>query len=239
MATKTKAKTATARDDIDAWAGFAPGMWQDAGQRARVHPAQLHALRGRPRLPARPDRRARKAMWKTLQPLLAKEREKGILGVSQVPSGHPRARGRVTSTRDNETHRRPADRRAARCARSCPSAAGASWQTSLRVLRLRARPGAGRRSSPSTARPTTTACSTPTRRRSARRVRRARHHRPARRLRTRAHHRRLSPGGALRRRLPDGRQGARDGTSSTSAIRPRRSSACARNCPSRSARSRS
>jgi formate C-acetyltransferase len=69
-----------------AWRGFAAGMWQrgvdvrDFIQRNYTpYEGDASFLQG-----ATPRTRA---MWETLQPLISKEREKGILDVSQVPAG--------------------------------------------------------------------------------------------------------------------------------------------------------
>lgn len=89
MATKTK--TAMEQGDIAAWAGFAPGSWQ-----ARVNLREFIQRNYTPYegdgsfLQGATDRTL--GIWSTLQPLLVQEREKGILDVSQVPSGilaHP------------------------------------------------------------------------------------------------------------------------------------------------------
>ena len=89
MATRTK--TAMEQGDIAAWAGFAPGSWQ-----ARVNLREFIQRNYTPYegdgsfLQGATDRTL--GIWRTLQPLLVQEREKGILDVSQVPSGilaHP------------------------------------------------------------------------------------------------------------------------------------------------------
>ena len=74
------------QDDIAAWRGFAPGSW-----RSRVNVREFIQRNYTPYegdsafLQGATDRT--RGIWKTLQPLLAQEREKGILDVSQVPSG--------------------------------------------------------------------------------------------------------------------------------------------------------
>ena len=143
-----------------AWRGFAPGIWQHRVERPRLHPAQLHALRGRRRVPGRaPTERTQRAVGRSLQPLLAEEREKGILDVSQVRRD-PRARAGL-HRQGQRDHRRPADRCAAE-ARDHALRRLARGGGEPRVLRLQAGPERSARSSPSTARRTTTACSTPT-----------------------------------------------------------------------------
>ena len=69
------------------WRGFAPADLAEPRQRPRVHSAELHPVRRRRArsLPGRPS--ARRSLWQKLLPLLAEEREKGVLDVSQVPSG--------------------------------------------------------------------------------------------------------------------------------------------------------
>ena len=42
------------RRDRVAWRGFRPGLWQKRDQRPRLHPAELHAVRRRRRVPAGP-----------------------------------------------------------------------------------------------------------------------------------------------------------------------------------------
>ena len=74
------------QDDVAAWRGFAPGSW-----RSRVNVREFIQRNYTPYegdssfLQGATDRT--RGIWKTLQPLLAQEREKGILDVSQVPSG--------------------------------------------------------------------------------------------------------------------------------------------------------
>ena len=85
MATKTKAKTETARTDNNAWTGFAPGSWQTRVNLREFIQRNYTPYEGEGDFLAGPTDRTR-GLWKTLQPLLAQEREKGILDVSQVPS---------------------------------------------------------------------------------------------------------------------------------------------------------
>ena len=117
-----------------------------------------------------PTERTR-GMWQKLQPLLAKEREKGILDVSQVPVRHPRARAGL-HRQGQRDHRRPADRRAAQ-ARDHAVRRLARGRGQPQVVRLQARRASSAKFSRSIARRTTTACSTRTRRTSGRRGRRA------------------------------------------------------------------
>ena len=74
-------------DEIsDAWRGFAPGLWQS---RVNVRDFIQHnytPYEGDGAFLAGPTERTL-GLWKKLTPLLAEERAKGILDVSQVPSG--------------------------------------------------------------------------------------------------------------------------------------------------------
>lgn len=85
MATKTKAETETARTDINAWVGFTPGSWQTRVNLREFIQRNYTPYEGEGDFLAGPTDRTR-GLWKTLQPLLTQEREKGILDVSQVPS---------------------------------------------------------------------------------------------------------------------------------------------------------
>ena len=109
-------------------------------------------------------------MWETLQPLLAKEREKGILDVSQIPSGIvAHAPGYI----DKEREIIVGLQTDAPLKRAIMPFGG--WRVvaaSLESYGYTPDP-ASPRSSPSTARRTTTASSTPTRRTSGMRGRRA------------------------------------------------------------------
>ena len=146
-------------------------------------------------------------MWKALQPLLAKEREKGILDVSQVPSSILAHDARLHRQGERD-HRRPADRGSAQ-ARDHALRRLARGRRKPRILRLQAGRGARRNlhQVPQDAQ--------------RRRVRRlhardpqgallGNRHRAAGCLRARPHHRRLPPGGALRRGFPARGQGARE-----------------------------
>ncbi len=131
---------------------------------------------------------------------------------------HPRARAGL-HRQGQRDHRRPADRRAAQ-ARDHAVRRLARGRGEPRVLRLQA--GRARR------RDLHQVPQDPQRRRLRRlhgrhqgRTLVGHRHRPAGRLRPRPHHRRLSPRGALRRRLPDRRQGSARRRSSTTATRPR------------------
>ena len=69
-----------------AWRGFKPGAWQSRVNVRDFIQRNYTPYEGDGKFLQGPTRRTR-AMWETLQPLLAKEREKGVLDVSQVPSG--------------------------------------------------------------------------------------------------------------------------------------------------------
>ena len=200
-----------------AWRGFTGGAWQTRVNVREFIQRNYTPYEGDGSFLQGPTERT-KGMWQKLQPLLAKEREKGILDVSQVPSSIL-AHEPGYIDKDQRDHRRPADRRAAQ-ARDHALRRLARGRGKPRVLRLQAGRAARRdlHQVPQDAQ--------------RRRVRRlhagdpqgalvGHRHRPAGCLRPRPHHRRLPPGGALRRRLPHRRQGAREGASSTIAIRPR------------------
>ena len=193
------------QDDIAAWRGFAPGSW-----RSRVNVREFIQRNYTPYegdssfLQGATDRT--RGIWKTLQPLLAQEREKGILDVSQVPSGIlAHAPGYI----DKANELIVGLQTEAPLKRAIMPFGG--WRVVAnepRILRLQARSPPGRDLHQVPQDP------------QRRRVRRlyAGHpqgavvgdrHRPARCLRARPHHRRLSPGGAVRRGFPGRRQGAR------------------------------
>ena len=68
-----------------AWRGFAPGSWQTRVNVREFIQRNYTPYEGDGTFLAGATERT-KGMWKTLQPLLAEERKKGILDVSQVPS---------------------------------------------------------------------------------------------------------------------------------------------------------
>ena len=69
-----------------AWRGFVPGMWQSRVNVREFIQRNYTPYEGDGKFLAGATQRT-KNIWKTLQPLLAKEREKGVLDVSQVPAG--------------------------------------------------------------------------------------------------------------------------------------------------------
>ena len=69
-----------------AWRGFIPGMWQRGVDVREFIQCNYTPYKGDDAFLEGPTSRTL-GVWKTLQPLLAQEREKGILDVSQVPSG--------------------------------------------------------------------------------------------------------------------------------------------------------
>jgi len=69
-----------------AWRTFTPGIWQERVNVRDFIQRNYKPYEGDGKFLAGPTART-KAMWQKLQPLLAKEREKGILDVSQVPAG--------------------------------------------------------------------------------------------------------------------------------------------------------
>ena len=82
----TKLQAASDQDDVAAWRGFAPGSWQSRVNVREFIQRNYTPYEGDGAFLQGATERTR-GMWKTLQPLLAQEREKGILDVSQVPSG--------------------------------------------------------------------------------------------------------------------------------------------------------
>jgi formate C-acetyltransferase len=68
-----------------AWRGFAPGTWQSHVNVRKFIQRNYAPYEGDDNFLQGSTKRTR-SIWQTLQPLLAKEREKGILDVSQVPS---------------------------------------------------------------------------------------------------------------------------------------------------------
>ena len=69
-----------------AWRGFAPGTWQSQVDVRDFIQRNYTPYEGDGGFLQGATERTR-GIWETLQPLLAKEREKGILDVSQIPSG--------------------------------------------------------------------------------------------------------------------------------------------------------
>jgi formate C-acetyltransferase len=72
----------------NAWRGVAPGSWQTRVNVREFIQRNYTPYEGDASFLAGPTERT-KGIWEKLQPLLAQEREKGILDVSQVPSGIP------------------------------------------------------------------------------------------------------------------------------------------------------
>ncbi len=68
-----------------AWRGFTPGMWQRCVSVREFIQRNYTPYEGDQTFLQGPTPRTLE-IWKTLQPLFAQEREKGILGVDQVPS---------------------------------------------------------------------------------------------------------------------------------------------------------
>ena len=170
-------------------------------RRPGLHPAQLHPVRRRRRLPARPDRAHHRAVDR-LTAMFPAERERGIYDIDAAPRPpSPRTRP-ATSTANEMIVGLQTDAPLKRAI--MPNGGWRMVEDGLRAYGYQLDPRS-RRSSPHTARPTTRASSTSTRRRSGGPPV-EHHHRPARRLRPRPDHRRLPPGRALRRRRPGRRQ---------------------------------
>src|SRR5688500_1919233 len=68
-----------------AWRGFTPGSWQSRVNVREFIQRNYTPYEGDGTFLEGPTARTR-GLWKTLQPLIAQEREKGILDVSQIPS---------------------------------------------------------------------------------------------------------------------------------------------------------
>ena len=148
---------------LEPWRAFTGGTWRDGNRRGGLHPGELHAVRRRrpTSWPARPS--APPTLWERLEPRCSRqERERGIYDVDAGDPVHasPRTRpGYIDRDRElivglqTDAPLQAGDHAERRAADGRDRAAG---------VRLRARPDRHARSSPSTARPTTTACSTPT-----------------------------------------------------------------------------
>jgi formate C-acetyltransferase len=70
----------------EAWRGFVPGAWQSRVNVREFIQHNYTPYEGDDAFLQRPTQRT-KNLWETLMPMLADEREKGILDVSQIPSG--------------------------------------------------------------------------------------------------------------------------------------------------------
>jgi formate C-acetyltransferase len=80
-----KAGAVAAREEA-AWQGFAPGTWQERIDVRDFIQRNYTPYEGDSSFLAAATERTR-GIWKTLEPMLAEEREKGNLGVSMIPSG--------------------------------------------------------------------------------------------------------------------------------------------------------
>jgi formate C-acetyltransferase len=83
MSTIVHAETS---QSIRAWRGFTPGTWQSRVNVREFIQRNYAPYEGDAGFLQGPTERT-SALWQQLLPLLAKEREKGVLDVSQVPSG--------------------------------------------------------------------------------------------------------------------------------------------------------
>ena len=188
------------------WRGFAPGTWQSRVNVREFIQRNYTPYEGDGKFLQGATERTQ-GLWQKLLPLLAQEREKGILDVSQVPSGIlAHAPGYI----DKEREIIVGLQTDAPLKRAIMPFGG--WRVvaaSLEAYGYEPDPASRRdlHQVPQDAQ--------------RRRVRRlhARHqespvlgrgHRPAGCVRPRAHHRRLPPGCALRRGLSHHRQGARE-----------------------------
>ena len=92
----------------DAWRGFAPGIWQSRVNLRDFIQRNYTPYEGDDTFLQGPTART-SGLWKTLTPLLAQEREKGVLDVSQIPSSIL-AHGPRLYRQEQRNHCRPADR---------------------------------------------------------------------------------------------------------------------------------
>ena len=81
-----------------AWRGFASGNWKKRVDVRDFIQSNYTPYEGDGSFLQGPTERTT-GMWRTLQPLLDEEREKGVLDVSQIPSGRSSRTRRATSTR--------------------------------------------------------------------------------------------------------------------------------------------
>src|SRR5262245_47827224 len=84
MSTVAHVDTTTRTEE--AWRGFIPGTWQRRVNVREFIQRNYTPYEGDAQFLQGPTARTR-GLWNTLLPLLAEEREKGVLDVSQVPSG--------------------------------------------------------------------------------------------------------------------------------------------------------
>ena len=174
-------------DHEDAWRGFQGQAWRDQIDVRDFIVDNYTPYARRLRLPVGPDGAHEAGVGEPARPHGRRAGARHTRRRRPHAVDDHLARARPPRGRD---HRRAADRR--------PAEAGDHAQRRLangreqpQGLRLRARPCASGRSSPSTARPTTPGCSTPTPRPSGQRAREPRPDRAAGRLRPRPDHRRL------------------------------------------------
>ena len=226
----TNPKLASERWEV-AWRGFAPGIWQSRVNVRDFIQRNYTPYEGDGAFLQGATERT-KGMWKTLQPLLAQGAREGHPRRVAGALRHPRARARLHRQGPRD-HRRPADRRAAQ-ARDHAVRRLARGRGEPRVLRLQAGPGARRdlHQVPQDAQ--------------RRRVRRLhaghpqgagrRASSPACRMPTAAAASSATTAGSRSTAwISSSPTRSARSTSSTTAIRPRTSSACARSWPSRSA----
>ena len=183
------------------------GNLAEPRQRARIHPAQLHPLRGRRQVPAGRRPSARRTCGRSCCRCSRRSARRASSTCRRFLPASSRTRPATSTRRTRSSSACRPTRRSS--ARSCRSAAGA-WSR-------RASKSYGYKPDPKRRRDLHQVPQDAQRRR----VRRlhaghqegpvvGHRHRPAGCLRPRPHHRRLPPGGALRRGLPDRRQGARE-----------------------------
>ncbi len=216
------------------WEGFSGALWQrEINVRAFIQ-LNYTPYEGDETFLA-PATARTKRIWETLTKLFVEERKKGVLDISQIPSSiTAHAPGYID--KKQRGHRRAPDRGPAQ-ARHHAERRVPDGAERPQGLRLRARParGGGVHQVPEDPQ-----------RGGLRRLHRrhpampelARPHRLAGRLRPRPDHRRLPARGPLRSGPPDRAQDSRRSWRSMPSRPRKRSSATARNCRSRSGRSR-
>ena len=190
----------------DPWRGFAPGTWQSRVNVREFIQRNYTPYEGDGKFLQGPTERTR-GLWQKLLPLLAQEREKGVLDVSQMPSGIlAHAPGYIDKDREIIVGLQT-DAPLKRAI--MPFGGWRVVEASLKAYGYE--PDAASRGDlhqvPQDAQRRRVRC---LHARDQEGPSFARRHRPAGCLRPRPHHRRLPPRGALRRGLSRRRQGARE-----------------------------
>ena len=190
-----------------AWRGFAPGSWQSRVNVREFIQRNYTPYEGDGAFLQGATERTR-GMWQTLQPLLAKEREKGILDVSQIPSsilahepGYIDKENEIIVGLQTEAPLKRAIMPFGGWRVVAASLESYGYKPDERLGEIFTKYRKTHNDGVFDAyTPDIRGCAVVGYR-----------DRPAGCLRPRPHHRRLSPGGALRRRFPHRRQGTREG----------------------------